>query len=109
MKIAKAKVLTLIFLGTLLIINSLLLFSYYNFYLSDKISSDLITIRNQNNNNLYFIINKIKNKDIIDTEDEVRKYVKEHGGYVSLKDRYGNILYTNKKDMNKLFSSTIYI
>ncbi len=109
MKIAKAKVLTLIFLGTLLIINSLLLFSYYNFYLSDKISSDLITIRNQNNNNLYFIINKIKNKDIIETEDEVRKYVNENGGYVSLKDRYGNILYTNKKDMNKLFSSTIYI
>lgn len=109
MKIAKAKVLTLIFLGTLLVINSLLLFSYYNFYLSDKISSDLITIKNQNNNNLYFIINKIKNKDIVDTEEEVRKYVKEYGGYVSLKDRYGNVLYTNKKDMNKLFSSTIYI
>lgn len=106
MKKVGTKTFSLIIIILLIIFNSVVLFSYYNFYISDKISSDLITSRETNHNELYNIANNLRGYNIYDSIEILKKYVKEKGGYVSIETMDGNILYTNKKDINKLFSSS---
>ena len=109
MRKMKSKTLTLLIVIILLAVNSGFLFSYYNFYLSHKIVSDITSARNQNYDSLYVISKKTNGKTINDAIEEIITYTNENGGYVSLKDNKGNIVYTNKKDLKKLFSSTIII
>ncbi len=109
MKNIKTKTLTLLMVIILLGINSGLLFSYYNFYLSDKIVLDLTNAKNQNYESLYNISKKINDKSLNDAVDEIILYTNKHGGYVSLKDGNGTIIYSNKGDFTKLFSSTIIV
>ncbi len=109
MRKLKQKTLTLLVLIVLLAINSGLLFSYYNFYLSDRIVSDLTNARNQNYDSLYIMSKNIYGKNLNESVDEIILYTKKNGGYVLLRDNFGKIIYTNKKDVAKLFSSTIII
>lgn len=109
MKKVKSKTITLLFVIILLAINSGLLFSYYNFYLSDKIFSDITSAKNQNFENLYSISKVIEDKPINEALKEIDSYTHNNGGFVSLKDYEGNVIYTNKKDLNKLFSSTMIV
>lgn len=109
MKNIKTKTLTLLMVIILLGINSGLLFSYYNFYLSDKIVLDLTNAKNQNYESLYNISKKINDKSLSEAVDEIILYTNKHGGYVSLKDGNGKIIYSNKGDFTKLFSSTIIV
>jgi signal transduction histidine kinase len=109
MKKVKSKTITLLLVIILLAINSGLLFSYYNFYLSDKIFSDLTSAKNQNYGNLYAISKTLEDKTLDEAIEEIELYTNEHGGYVSLKDDDGKVVYTNKKDLNKLFSSTMIV
>ena len=109
MKKVKSKTISLLVVIVLLAINSGLLFSYYNFYLSDKIFLDLTSAKNQNYGNLYAISKRVEDKTLDDAIEEIELYTKEYGGYVSLKDDDGKVVYTNKKDLNKLFSSTMIV
>lgn len=109
MKKVKSKTITLLLVIILLAINSGLLFSYYNFYLSDKIFLDLTSAKNQNYGNLYAISKRVEDRILDDAIEEIELYTKEYGGYVSLKDDDGKVVYTNKKDLNKLFSSTMIV
>ena len=109
MRTSKEKFFYLITLIVVLFINSVFLFSYYNFYLTDKISNDIREAKNINHENIYQISKNLYNKNLTDSIIEIKDYVKNNGGYASLKTMNGDILYTNKKDINKLFSSTVII
>ena len=109
MKRVKSKTISLLVVIVLLAINSGFLFSYYNFYLSDKIFLDLTSAKNQNYGNLYAISKRVEDRILDDAIEEIELYTKEYGGYVSLKDDDGKVVYTNKKDLNKLFSSTMIV
>ena len=105
----KARTVTLISLTILLILNSIFLFSYYFFYVSDKLANDLIAAKNKNYTHIYHITTGIKGKNLPDSIDVIESYVKKHGGYVTLKDENKNILFTNNSDKRKLFSSSAII
>ena len=60
------KTLTLLVSIVLLAVNGGLLFSYYNFYLSDKMANDLSSARTENHNSIYVITRSIEGK----TKDE---------------------------------------
>lgn len=103
------KTITLLIVIILLAVNSGLLFSYYNFYLSDKIASDLVTAKNKNHESIYIITKSIEDKNIDEALNLIKLYVTNNGGYITLKDSSGSLIYTNKKDSSKLFSSTTLI
>lgn len=109
MRKISSKTITLIILVIFLLVNSVLLFSYYNFYLSDKMISDLALAKKRNHESLYVIASSVEGKSIEQTVELINLYVKNNGGYVTLKDSSGNILYANKKDTSRLFSSTTII
>ena len=109
MKKISSKTFMLISLIVFLIVNSFLLFSYYKFYLSDKMVSDLVHAKNQNHESLYVIASSIDGKTIEEAKELVRLYVKNNGGYITLKDSFGNLIYSNKRDTSKLFSSTTIV
>lgn len=103
------KTITLLIVIILLAVNSGLLFSYYNFYLSDKIASDLVDAKNKNHESIYIITKSVEDKNIEEALGLIKLYVTNNGGYITLKDSNGNLIYTNKKDASKLFSSTTLI
>lgn len=103
------KTLTLFISIILLAVNSGLLFSYYNFYLSDKMASDLASAREKNHNSIYIITKSIEGKTKKEAIDLIKLYVKNNGGYITIKDALGNIVYTNNKDLSKIFSTTTMI
>lgn len=103
------KTITLLVAIILLAVNSGLLFSYYNFYLSDKIASDLVDAKNKNHESIYIITKSVEDKDIDEALDLIKLYVTNNGGYITLKDSNGSLIYSNKKDTSKLFSSTTLI
>lgn len=109
MKKMKSKTVALLIIIVLLAVNSGLLFSYYSFYLSDRMITDLTEAKNQNYNSLYVIAKTIDGKNLDDSIKVIKLYTKENGGYVTLKDSKKNVIYTNKKESDKLFSSTIII
>lgn len=109
MKKMKSKTVALLIIIVLLAVNSGLLFSYYSFYLSDRMITDLTEAKNQNYNSLYAIAKTIDGKNLDDSIKVIKLYTKENGGYVTLKDSKKNVIYTNKKESDKLFSSTIII
>lgn len=109
MKKMKSKTVALLIIIVLLAVNSGLLFSYYSFYLSDRMITDLTEAKNQNYNSLYTIAKTIDGKNLDDSIKVIKSYTKENGGYVTLKDSKKNVIYTNKKESDKLFSSTIII
>ena len=103
------KTLTLLVSIVLLAVNGGLLFSYYNFYLSDKMANDLSSARTENHNSIYVITRSIEGKTKDEALDLIRLYVKNNGGYITIKDSSGNIIYTNSKDTSKIFSTTTMI
>lgn len=103
------KTLTLFISIILLAVNSGLLFSYYNFYLSGKMASDLASAREKNHNSIYIITKSIEGKTKREAIDLIKLYVKNNGGYITIKDTLGNIVYTNNKDLSKIFSTTTMI
>ena len=109
MKKMKSKTVALLIIIVLLAVNSGLLFSYYSFYLSDRMITDLTEAKNQNYNSLYTIAKTIDGKNLDDSIKVIKSYTNENGGYVTLKDSKKNVIYTNKKESDKLFSSTIII
>ena len=109
MKKMKSKTVALLIIIVLLAVNSGLLFSYYSFYLSDRMITDLTEAKNQNYNSLYAIAKTIDGKNLDDSIKVIKSYTNENGGYVTLKDSKKNVIYTNKKESDKLFSSTIII
>lgn len=109
MKKISSKTVTLLLLVIFLFINSTFLFSYYKFYLSDKMISDLVHAKQKNHESLYVIASSIDGKSIEEATELVDLYVKNNGGYVTLKDTLGNIIYSNKTDTSRLFSSTTIV
>ena len=109
MKKVSSKTFMLISLIVFLFVNSFLLFSYYKFYLSDKMVSDLVYAKKQNHESLYVIASSIDGKTIEEAKELVNLYVKNNGGYITLKDSFGNVIYSNKKDTSKFFSSTTIV
>lgn len=103
------KTLTLFISIILLAVNGGLLFSYYNFYLSDKIASDLASARTKNHNSIYIITKSVEGKTKDEALDLIKLYVKNNGGYIVIKDTLGNIIYSNTKDLSKVFSTTTMI
>jgi len=109
MRASKEKLSYLITLILFLVVNSIFLLSYYNFYLTDKISNDIREAKNINHENIYQISKKLYNKSLADSITEIQNYIKENGGYACLRTMNGDVLFTNKKDINNLFSSTVII
>ena len=103
------KTLTLLISIVLLAVNGGLLFSYYNFYLSDKMASDLSSARTENHNSIYVISKSIEGKSRDEALELIELYIKNNGGYITIKDNNGVVVYTNNKDISKLFSSTTMI
>lgn len=103
------KIATILIVIVFLGINSGFLFSYYSFYLSDKITSDTVSAKDKNYNNISKIIESIEGKSFDDAIDIIESYVEENGGYIILKDDSGNTVYTNNQDVSKFFSSTVTI
>ena len=103
------KTLTLLVSIILLALNGGLLFSYYNFYLSDKMANDLSSAKTENHNSIYVITKSIEGKTRDEALDLIRLYVKNNGGYITIKDSSGDTVYTNSKDTSKIFSTTTMI
>ena len=103
------KTLTLLISIVLLAVNGGLLFSYYNFYLSDKMASDLSSARRENHNSIYVISKSIEGKSRDEALELIELYIKNNGGYITIKDNNGVVVYTDNKDISKLFSSTTMI
>ena len=104
MKRLSYKTIILITVIIFIAVNSGLLFSYYNFYLSDRFSKDIVEAKNKNHENIAIITKNIEGKDFIDSLNTIKLYIKNNGGYITIKDIDGNIIYTNKKDISKIFS-----
>lgn len=109
MKRWSSKTVTLLIVIILLAVNSGFLFSYYNFYLSDKITSDMVSAKNKNHESISIITKSIEGKSFDEALDLIKLYVDNNGGYIILKDEDGKTVYTNNKDVSKLFSSTTTI
>lgn len=109
MKRFSSKTVTLLVVIILLAINSGLLFSYYNFYLSDKMASDLAAAKSQNHESLYVIAKSVEGRSLNESVELIKLYVANNGGYVTLKDSSGKVVYANKSDTSRLFSSTTII
>lgn len=109
MKRVSSKTITLLVVIILLAINSGLLFSYYNFYLSDKMASDLADAKRQNHESLYVIAKSVEDRSLSESVELIKLYVANNGGYVTLKDSAGTVIYANKSDTSRLFSSTTII
>lgn len=109
MKRWSSKTVTLLIVIILLAINSGFLFSYYNFYLSDKITSDMVSAKNKNHESISIITKSIEGKSFDEALDLIKLYVDNNGGYIILKDEDGKTVYTNNKDISKFFSSTTTI
>lgn len=103
------KTLALLIVIILLVVNSGLLFSYYNFYLSDRFASDLIKAKNQNHESILIINRIIRGKNINEALDLIKFYVDNNGGYIIIKDEMGETIYSNTKDLSKILSTTTII
>lgn len=103
------KTITLLFVIILLAINSGLLFSYYNFYLSDRLTKDLAEARNKNHESIYVITKSIEGKTIDEAIDLIKIYMNNTGGYIIIKDENGKEVFSNTKDVSKIFSTTTMI
>lgn len=103
------KTLALFIVIILLAVNSGLLFSYYNFYLSDRFASDLIKAKNQNHESISIINKIIRGKNINEALDLIKFYVDNNGGYIIIKDEMGETIYSNTKDLSKILSTTTII
>lgn len=109
MKKISSKFVTLIILFVFLFVNSVFLFSYYKFYLSDKMLSDLVKAKKQNHESLYVIASSIDGRTIQEATEIVNLYVKNNGGYITLRDSRGNLIFSNKIDTSTFFSSTTIV
>lgn len=109
MKRVSSKTITLLVVIVLLAINSGFLFSYYNFYLSDKMANDLAAAKRQNHESLYVIAKSVEDRSLSESVELIKLYVANNGGYVTLKDSTGTVIYANKSDTSRLFSSTTII
>ena len=109
MKRWSSKTITLLIVIILLAVNSGFLFSYYNFYLSDKITSDMVSAKDKNHESISIIVKSIEGKSFDEALDLIKMYVDNNGGYIILKDENGKTVYTNNKDISKFFSSTTTI
>ena len=109
MKRWSSKTVTLLIVIILLAINSGFLFSYNYFYLSDKITSDMVSAKDKNHESISIITKSIEGKSFDDALDLIKLYIDNNGGYIILKDINGKTIYTNNKDISKLFSSTATI
>lgn len=103
------KTITLLFAIVLLAINSGLLFSYYNFYLSDKLTNDLAEARDKNHESIYVITKSIEGKNIDEALELISLYVENNGGYIIIKNDDKDVVFSNTKDVSKIFSSTTMI
>lgn len=103
------KTITLLFVIILLAINSGLLFSYYNFYLSDRLTKDLAEARNKNHESIYVITKSIEGKTIDEAIDLIKIYMNNTGGYIIIKDENGKEVFSNTKDVSKIFSTTTMV
>lgn len=109
MKRWSSKTITLLIVIILLAVNSGFLFSYYNFYLSDKITSDMVSAKDKNHESISIIVKSIEGKSFDEALDLIKLYVDNNSGYIILKDENGKTVYTNNKDISKFFSSTTTI
>lgn len=109
MKKLSYKTVILIIAIIFLAVNSGLLFSYYNFYLSDKFSRDIVSAKNKNHESISIITKSIEGKSLEDSIDMIKLYIANNGGYAALKDTNGKIIYSSKKDLSKSFSSSTII
>ena len=109
MKRFSSKTVSMIILVIFLLLNSVFLFSYYKFYLSDKMLSDLVKAKKQNHESLYVIASSIDGKSIEEATELVNLYVKNNGGYITLRDSIGKIIFSNKSDTSRFFSSTTIV
>ena len=109
MKKFSNKTITLLFVIILLAVNSGLLLSYYKFYLSDQMVNDLTEAKDKNHESLYVITKSIEGKSLGESIELIELYVDNNGGYVTLKDEVGKTIFTNSKDISKLFSSTTMV
>lgn len=103
------KTITLLIVIVLLAINSGFLFSYYNFYLSDEMTSDIVSAKNENHESISIITKSIEGKSLSDSLSLIKLYINNNGGYINIKDENNNVIYTNNKDISKLFSSTVTV
>lgn len=103
------KTITLLIVIVLIAINSGFLFSYYNFYLSDEITSDIVSAKNENHESISIISKSIEGKSFDEALSLIKLYIDNNGGYINIKDDEGNVVYTNNKDISKLFSSTVTV
>ena len=109
MKNISYKTITVLIVIILIAVNSGLLFSYYNFYLSDRVTNDIVNSKDINRKKLYEVTKKHDGKSLEEATEIIKNYANKNGGYITLKDEYGNILYSNKKDSSKLFSSAMMV
>ncbi len=103
------KTITLLIMVILLVVNSGLLFSYYNFYLSDKMVTDLTEAKNKNHESIYIIAKGIEGKTLEESVELIKIYIDNNGGYITLKEENGKLIYTNKSDASKIFSSSTLV
>ena len=109
MKNISYKTITVLIVIILIAVNSGLLFSYYNFYLSDRVTNDIVNSKDINRKNLYDITKKLDGKSLEEATEIIKNYANKNGGYITFKDECGTILYSNKKDSSKLFSSAMMV
>ncbi len=109
MKKLSSKTIIFIFVVILLAVNSGLLFSYYSFYLSDKMTADFSEAKEMNRESLYVIASSVEGKGLEEATELMSLYVKNNGGNITLRSLDGDVIYSNSNDNSKLFSSTTVV
>ncbi len=102
------KKITILITVALISLNSIFLFSYYKFYLSNKLVDNIVEAKEYNHRKLYYLTRLIDGNNLDKTVEILDSYAKKNNGYITLSTMDGEIIY-QKKSSGKLFSSTTFV
>lgn len=102
------KKITILITITLISLNSIFLFSYYKFYLSNKLVDNIVEAKDYNHRKLYYLTRLIDGRNLDETVEILDSYAKKNNGYITLSTLDGEIIY-QKKSTGKLFSSATFV
>lgn len=102
------KKITIVIAASLILLNSIFLFSFYKFYLSNRLVDNIVESREYNNKKLSILLNEIEGKPLNIAVRIIDGHCKKNNSYITLSKLNGMIVYKNKA-RGKLFTTSTII